>query len=138
MAKSGRPNHARSGLEEVMVNANRLAQVITHGNPDVIGLLVVDADGKVHASDSASPEVMRAAVAMTVPLCDLIDRTTAELGCGEHSATVVEGREASFAIADVDGFRCVLLIGASGAAPGALRADSLWLAARLRDEGGAS
>jgi predicted regulator of Ras-like GTPase activity (Roadblock/LC7/MglB family) len=121
-----------------MLDSNRLAQTVARGNPDVLGVLVVDGDGKVHASESTSPDVVRAAVAMAIPLRDLLDRTAAELGCGELSATIVEGREASFAIADVDGFRSVVVIGATGAAPGALRADSLWIAARLRDGGATS
>jgi predicted regulator of Ras-like GTPase activity (Roadblock/LC7/MglB family) len=121
-----------------MPDSNRLAQTVARGNPDVLGVLVVDGDGKVHASESTSPDVVRAAVAMAIPLRDLLDRTAAELGCGELSATIVEGREASFAIADVDGFRSVVVIGATGAAPGSLRADSLWIAARLRDGGATS
>ena len=121
-----------------MPDSARLAQTVARGNPDVIGVLVVDGDGKVHATDSTSPDVVRAAVAMAVPLRDLLDRTTAELGCGELNATVVEGREASFAIADVDGFRSVVVIGSSGAAPGSLRADCLWIASRLREVEGAS
>jgi predicted regulator of Ras-like GTPase activity (Roadblock/LC7/MglB family) len=116
-----------------MPDSSRLTQTVARGNPDVLGVLIVDGDGKVHATESTSPEIVRAAVAIAVPLRDLLDRSSAELGCGELSSTVVEGREASFAIADVDGFRSVVVIGATGAAPGSLRADSLWLAARLRD-----
>ena len=116
-----------------MTNANRLALMIARGNPDVLAVLVVDGDGKVHATESTSPEVVRTAAAMAVPLRDLLDRTTAELGCGELSSTVVEGRDASFAIADVDGFRSVVVVGSGGASPGSLRADSMWIAARLRD-----
>ena len=116
-----------------MTDSSRFAQTVARGNPDVLGVLVVDGDGKVHATDSTSPDVVRAAVAMAIPLRDLLDRTAAELGCGELSSTVVEGRDASFAIADVDGFRSVIVIGATGAAPGSLRADSLWMAARLRE-----
>ena len=93
---------------------------------------VVDAEGRVNASETATPEVVRAAVAMVVPLRDFLDRAAAELGCGILRATVVEGSEASFAIADVDGNQTAVVIGASGAAPGALRADSLWLADELR------
>lgn len=118
-----------------MATVTSLAQTVSRGNPDVLGVLVVDGDGQVHASESASPEVVRAAVAVAVPLRELLDRAATELGCGELSATVVEGREASIAIADVDGFRSVLVIGANGAAPGALRADSLWIAESLRKQG---
>jgi predicted regulator of Ras-like GTPase activity (Roadblock/LC7/MglB family) len=96
--------------------------------------LVVDGDGHVEASESTAPELVTSAVAVTVPLRDLLDRAATELGCGELSATLVEGRDASLAIADVDGFRSVVVIGASGAAPGALRADSLWAAECLRNE----
>jgi len=116
-----------------MLDMKALAQTVTRGNPDVLGVMVVDGEGGVHASESTSPDVMTAAVAMVVPLCELLDRTATELGCGEIACTVVEGRAASIALADVDGFRSVLVVGASGAAPGALRADSMWLAERLRD-----
>jgi len=115
-----------------------ISQSLTRGNPDILGLLVVDGDGRVHASESASDDIVRAAVAITVPLRELLDRASAELGCGELSATVIEGHDASLAIADVDGFRCVVVIGATGAAPGALRADSLWAAERIRREGNPS
>jgi predicted regulator of Ras-like GTPase activity (Roadblock/LC7/MglB family) len=115
-----------------------LAQTLTRGNPDVLGLLVVDGDGRVHASESTSEDVVRAAAAVAVPLRELLDRAANELGCGEMSATVVEGRDASLAIADIDGFRSVVVIGAAGAAPGGLRADSLWIAERLRAEGSSS
>jgi predicted regulator of Ras-like GTPase activity (Roadblock/LC7/MglB family) len=120
-----------------MTNTNRLASMVARGNPDILAVLVIDGDGKVHATESASPQVVAAAVAMAIPLRDLLDRATAELGCGELSSTIVEGRDASFAIADVDGFRSVIVVGAGGASPGALRADTLWVAARVRD-GGAS
>ena len=116
-----------------MTGSNRLALMVARGNPDVLAVLVVDGDGKVHATESTSPELVRTAAAMAVPLRDLLDRTTAELGCGELSSTIVEGRDASFAIADVDGFRSVVVVGSSGASPGALRADSLWIAARIRE-----
>ena len=115
-----------------MLTVSSLAQTLSRGNPDILGVLVVDADGHVHASETTSPELVRSAVALTVPLRELLDRTASELGCGEMSATVLEGRDASLAIADVDGFRSVVVIGASGAAPGALRADSLWIAESLR------
>lgn len=116
-----------------MLDMKTLAQTVARGNPDVLGVLVVDADGGVHASESTSPDVMRAAVAMAVPLRELLDRTSTELGCGEHTCTVLEGKDASLALADVDGFRSVVVVGATGAAPGALRADSMWMAERLRD-----
>lgn len=117
--------------------ASRLAVMVARGNPDVLAVLVVDGDGKVHATESTAPDLVKTAAAMAIPLRDMLDRTSAELGCGELSATVVEGRDASFAIADIDGFRSVVVVGSGGAAPGALRADSMWIAARLR-EGAAS
>ena len=112
----------------------RLAQTLARGNADVLGILVVDGDGRVHASETMSPEIVRSAAAMVVPLRELLDRASSELGCGELSAAVLEGRDASLAIADVDGFQSVVVIGAAGSAPGALRADSLWLADRIRRE----
>lgn len=118
-----------------MSSVTALSQTVARGNPDVLGLLVVDGDGHVHASESTSEDILRAAVAVAVPLRELLDRAAAELGCGEMTATVLEGRAASFAIADVDGYRSVVVIGEAGAAPGALRADSLWVAERLRREG---
>ena len=121
-----------------MHTAASLARTVVRGNPDVIGLLVVDSTGNVDASESTSAEILSAAVAVTVPLRELLDRAAGELGCGEMRATLVEGSEASLAIADVDGLRCVVVIGATGAAPGALRADSLWVAECLRREGLAS
>ena len=121
-----------------MSSVSTLCQALARGNPDVLGLLVVDSDGHVHASDSTTEDIVRAAVAITVPLRELLDRASTELGCGEMCATVLEGRDASLAIADVDGFRSVVVIGATGAAAGALRADSLWVAERLRRERGDS
>lgn len=115
-----------------MASVSNLAQTLARGNPDILGVLVVDADGRVHASETTSPEVVRSAVAVAVPLRELLDRASSELGCGEMSATILEGRDASLAIADVDGFRSVIVIGANGAAPGALRADSLWVAEQMR------
>lgn len=112
---------------------SQLTNTLTRGNPDVVGAIVVDADGKVRAED-VSPELLQAAVAIAVPLRELLDRASAELGCGEMVTTIVEGRAASLAIADVDGFRTVVVIGVSGAAVGALRADAKWLAQSLRSE----
>ncbi len=109
---------------------------LARGNPDVSALLVIDAGGRVVASRSSSSDLTRVAVAMAVPLRELLDRTAAELGCGELRTTLVEGESASFALADVDGDRAVLVVGAARAAPGALRADSLWLADQLRTGGG--
>ena len=109
---------------------------LTKANPDVSALLVIDGAGRVQASRSASSDLTRVAVAMAAPLRELLERTSAELGCGELRTTLVEGTSASFAIADVDGDRSVVVVGASRAIPGALRADSLWLADQLRVLGG--
>jgi predicted regulator of Ras-like GTPase activity (Roadblock/LC7/MglB family) len=115
-----------------------LVALMARGNPEVTAALVVDASGQVQASEAVAPEVARAAVAMVVPLRDFLDRAAADLGCGVLRATVVEGSEATFALADVDGDRTAIVIGASGAAIGSIRADSLWLAEELRSLGGAS
>jgi len=121
-----------------MTSASTLSLTLARGNPDILGVLVVDADGHVHASETTSPDIIRTAVAVVVPLREMLDRAAAELGCGELSTTIIEGRDASLAIADVDGLRSVVIIGAFGAAPGALRADSLWAAECLRREVGPS
>lgn len=105
---------------------------VARGNPEVMAALVVDGSGNVQASESASPELERTAVALLVPLRDLVDRAAADLGCGPLRACLTEGESASFAFADVDGYRTAVVVGRSGAAPGALRADSLWLAEKLR------
>jgi predicted regulator of Ras-like GTPase activity (Roadblock/LC7/MglB family) len=117
-----------------MPSVSSLAETLARGNPDILGVLIVDGDGRVHASETTSPEVVSCAVAVAVPLRELLDRASSELGCGEMSATILEGRDASLAIADIDGFRSVIVIGANGAAPGALRADSLWVAEQVRKE----
>jgi predicted regulator of Ras-like GTPase activity (Roadblock/LC7/MglB family) len=124
--------------EELIMESNltTLVSRIGRGNPEVTGALVVDGGGRVLASEGAAPEVVRAAVALMVPLRDFLDRTAAELGCGELRGALIEGASASLALADVDGDRTAVVIGASGAAPGALRADSLWLADELRRAGG--
>jgi len=100
----------------------------------VVAALVVDGSGTVAANVGASPELVRAAVAMVVPLRDLLDRAAAELGCGTLKSTLVEGSDASFALADVDGETVAIVVGQSDASPGALRADSLWLATQLASE----
>jgi predicted regulator of Ras-like GTPase activity (Roadblock/LC7/MglB family) len=105
---------------------------LSRANPDVNALLVIDGSGLVHSNQAASGELARVAVAMAMPLRELLERTAAELGCGELRTTLVEGESASFALADVDGARSVVVIGAAGASPGALRADSVWLADRIR------
>lgn len=109
-----------------------LMRTLIRGNPDVVGVMVVDADGRVHAGEAAQSSLLASATAVAVPLRELLDRTATELGCGELAATVVEGSHASFAMADVDGFRSVIVLGANGAAPGALRADAIWAADAVR------
>lgn len=121
-----------------LMTVNHLAQMLTRGNPDVSGVLVVDADGKVHASDATASDLVKTAVAITVPLRELLDRASTELGCGEMNVTLVEGRDATIALADVDGFRTVVVVGSTGAASGGLRADALWVADFLRKGGGQS
>lgn len=112
----------------------QITHALTRGNPDIVGVLVVDGDGKVHASDFTASDLVAAAVAVAVPLRELLDRAAVELGCGELATTLVEGRDATLAVADVDGDRTLVIVGASGAAPGALRADALWAAESLRKE----
>jgi predicted regulator of Ras-like GTPase activity (Roadblock/LC7/MglB family) len=105
---------------------------IHKGNPDVGALLLIDSTGRVIANRTASSELTRVAVAMAVPLRELLERTTAELGCGELRTTLIEGENASLALADVDGDRSVVVVGVARASLGALRADSLWLVDQLR------
>jgi predicted regulator of Ras-like GTPase activity (Roadblock/LC7/MglB family) len=105
---------------------------IARGNGDVSCAFVVDDDGKVSAAEGAPAETVAAAVAMVVPLRALLDRATAELGAGQLAATVIEGDRGVLALADVDGARTVVVLGAHGAAPGALRADAAWVAERIR------
>lgn len=111
---------------------------IGRGNPEVAAAMIVDSNGRVSASEALAPEIERAAVALIVPLRDFLDRAAAELGCGALHGAVIEGGDASIALADVDGVRTACVIGASGAAAGALRADALWLADELRRAGGSA
>jgi predicted regulator of Ras-like GTPase activity (Roadblock/LC7/MglB family) len=117
------------------MSLDSLVSQLSRGNPEVTAALVVDGGGRVQASDSASPEVIKAAVAVLVPLRDFLDRAAAELGCGGLRGSLVEGEEASFALADIDGSRTAIVIGAASSAPGPLRADALWLAEALRAGG---
>ncbi len=105
---------------------------VARGNPEVTGALLVDDAGTVLASDGLGPQLAGAAVALVLPLREFLDRAAAELGCGALDCALVEGSAASFAIADVDGARTTIVLGRSGASPGALRADALWLADQLR------
>ena len=115
-----------------MTELAKYVERVARGNPEVTGVLVIDGDGRVHAAQDLSDELLRAATAVAVPLRDLLDRAAAELGCGALRGSFVEGDAASFALADVDGNRAVIVVGSTGAAPGALRADSLWLSEQLR------
>lgn len=112
-----------------------LVRGLSRANPDVSAAIVVDADGRVHASDSASSELVASAVAFAVPLRELLDRSVAELGGGALMHSLIEGSDGTFALADIDGFRTVVLIGAPGSAPGSLRSDARWLAEQLRASG---
>lgn len=100
-------------------------------NPDVAAYVVFDGSGNVEASGSFDEHLEQAAVAMLTPLRDLLDRSGAELGCGEVRTCVLEGTEGSIALADVDGVRAVAVLGARGAAMGSLVADARWLAGEL-------
>src|SRR4051812_35068185 len=99
----------------------QIVSVIARGNPEVTAAVIVSANGAVQASESATKDMVQAAIAFAVPLRELLDRTAAELGCGGLKGTLVEGSSASFALADVDGDRTAIVIGASGAAAGSLR-----------------
>ena len=118
-----------------MERLNRLVELVARDNVDVLAALLVHGDGRVEASAGASAELVQAAVAFAVPLRELLDRASAELGCGALKGSFVEGDAASFALADVDGSRTTILVGSSGASPGPLRSDCLWLAEQLRQLG---
>lgn len=109
-----------------------LAAQICRGNPQILVALVVDGQGRVRASDDRDAGLLATAVALVVPLRAFLDRATTELGCGMLRHTLIEGATATLALADVDGEHTAVLIGAPGCAAGALRADALWLAQRLR------
>lgn len=123
-AVAGSRDRAHSLLEA-------LAEV-ARGNGEVSGAFVVDDEGLVSAKEGAPDELVAAAVAMVVPLRALLDRATAELGVGQLGVTTIEGDRGVLALADVDGARTVVIIGAHGAAPGALRADASYVAERIR------
>ncbi len=110
-----------------------LLQALTQNNPDLVAAMVVDPSGRVNASRAVAPEVARAAVALAVPTRDLLDRVSAELGCGTLRSVLLEGDLATLAFADIDGASTAVLVGATGAAPGALRADALAFVSRLQE-----
>jgi predicted regulator of Ras-like GTPase activity (Roadblock/LC7/MglB family) len=104
---------------------------VSRNNPEIVAALLIEPSGVVRASDAVAPEVTRAATALAVPARDLLERVAAELGCGALKTVLIEGELASLAFADIDGSSMGVLVGASGAAPGALRADAHRLATRL-------
>jgi predicted regulator of Ras-like GTPase activity (Roadblock/LC7/MglB family) len=120
-----------------MAQLDQLMSTVGRNNAEAVAALLVDGAGRVQKSETTAPEVARAAIALATPLRELLDRTAAELGCGALRVALVEGTDASLAFADVDGDITAVLVGAAGAAPGALRADALWLADQVR-AGGAS
>jgi predicted regulator of Ras-like GTPase activity (Roadblock/LC7/MglB family) len=107
------------------------AQII-RGNPDISAVILVDGDGRVHASHAADPRLVQVATAMVVPLREMLDRAAAELGCGSVVDTFVTGEHACFALADVDGSRSVVVVGSATAPPGALRSDARFVAQGVR------
>jgi len=114
-------------------NLEILLHSLTQNNPDLVAAMVVDPSGRVRASEAVAPEVARAAVALAVPARDLLDRVCAELGCGALRSVLIEGDLATLAFADVDGATTAVLVGATGAAAGALRADALAFVTRLQE-----
>lgn len=115
------------------LNVDALFQELVKDNRDLVAALVVDGAGRVQTSDSLAPDVARAAVALAVPAREILDRVSAELGCGALRSVLLEGDRASLAFADVDGATTAVVVGATGASPGALRADALALAARVNE-----
>lgn len=107
-------------------------QDIFEQNPELTAVFKMDDRGGVQRSAQADEGIVTAATALMTPLREFLDRVTAELGCGELTACVVEGEHASFAIADVDGVDAVVMVGKKGCAIGSLRADALWLAQQER------
>ena len=118
--------------EETQGEGRALLRRLSAGNPDISAVLVVDGDGRVHASHSADPRLVQVATALIVPLREILDRAAAELGCGAIVDSFITGEHASFALADVDGNRTVIVVGASTSAPGALRADARFVAESVR------
>lgn len=110
-----------------------LVREVTGGNPSVLGAFIFDVDGHVEASSGTADDLVTAAVALCVPLRDMLERTSASLGCGEMRSTLLQGSKASLAVTDVDGVQAVAVMGVEGAPAGALLSDSAWIARRLRD-----
>jgi predicted regulator of Ras-like GTPase activity (Roadblock/LC7/MglB family) len=103
-------------------------------NPDLHALLLIDAEGSVRAAAGAQDDLVTSATAFVRPIRELMDRSTAQLGCGALRATLIEGAKGSIALADVDGERTLLAIGVAGSAPGSLRADAMSIAAKIAGE----
>ncbi len=118
-----------------MADLTALVREVVGGNPGVMGALVFDDEGRVEASVGTDDGMVEAAVAMCVPLREMLERATASLGCGEMRSTLVQGSKATLAVSDIDGIQAVAVMGVEGAAPGPLLQDSVWLARRLRDGG---
>ncbi|MEM9876314.1 MAG: roadblock/LC7 domain-containing protein, partial [Myxococcota bacterium] len=71
-------------------------------NPHVQMVAVMDATGAVDGSDTLDKWV-EAATALVRPFRELAERTSVELGCGGLKTTLIEGQDATLALADVDG-----------------------------------
>ena len=112
-----------------------LVREVVGGNPGVMAALVFDDEGRVEASAGTSDEMVSAAVAIFVPMRELLERTAASLGCGEMRSTLLQGSKATLAVTDIDGVQAVAVMGTEAAAPGPLLEDSAWLARRLREGG---
>lgn len=119
-----------------MSRLTSLVREVAGGNPGVMGALVFDDEGRVEASAGTDEGMVEAAVAMFVPMREMLERAAASLGCGEMRTTLLQGSKATLAVSDVDGIQAVALMGVEGAAPGPLLQDSAWLARQLREGGG--
>ncbi len=115
-----------------MAHLDSLMSVVGRNNAEAVAAILIDGSGRAVKTEGTAPEVARAAVALAVPLRELLDRAAAELGCGALRAALVEGTDASMVFADVDGSATAVLVGSAGATAGALRSDALWLADQLR------
>lgn len=115
-------------------NLERALGEVSKNNPEVVAAMCVDPSGSVKVSEAVAPEIARAATALAVPARDLLERVAAELGCGALKMVLIEGELATIAFVDVDGSSMGVLVGATGASPGALRSDARRLAARLAEE----
>jgi hypothetical protein len=103
-------------------------------NPDVTAVILVDGAGRASASVGDERRLVAASTALMVPLREMLERCTAELGAGDFASCIIQGSDSSLAVADVDGERTVAVVGAPHAAPGSLLADARWLAAAMRQQ----